>query len=513
MPTITYLGERYEARDGETVLEALLRQGARMPFSCRKGSCHTCILKCDAGEVEHSRAIDPELVHEHHILPCVAHARGDLALDLPDPSRLSVPAELVSRRDLGGGVFEIGIAPMKELDYRAGQHAQLIRADGLARPYSLTSQPGLDYFFTTHVRLHPDGAMSRWLCVDAPIGQSLSVLPPRGDCHWSPALMDSPRLLLLATGSGAGALAGIARQALAEGYAGDIRLYHGGRERSWLYLHDELRALAVQHPNFHYIACLSGETAPDMHAGHVTQVAFDELSDLADADVFLCGNPAMVDDARYRAILAGATAARIHADPFDAAEPTLPRDTEKVAALTADPELWAALDRGPKLRAILQSFYGRVYRDERLLPYFQGIPMSRVIDKQYEFLAMVWSGETDYLGLNPFNSHHWMVISDDLFDHREALFAEAMAEHALPAWAMRRIQALHELFRSDIVKPLARGMVVNGVEQPLHTHQVERLDIDAVCDGCGDEIPAGMPSRYHHRVGTLHCAECAALAM
>lgn len=511
MATITYLDSQYEARDGETVLEALLRQGARMPFSCRKGSCHTCILKCDAGDVEHSRAIDPELVHEHHILPCVAHARSDLALDLPDPSRLSIAAELVSRRDLGNGVFELGIAPMKELDYQAGQHAQLTREDGLARPYSLTSQPGSDYFFTVHVQLYDNGAMSRWLCLDAPVGQALSMLPPRGDCHFSPALMDVPRLLLLATGSGAGALAGIAQQALASGYAGQIGLYHGARTRAGLYLHDTLRALAARHSNFRYVACLSGETSPDARAGRITQAAFDDHPDLTDADIFLCGSPAMVDEARYRAILAGASNVRIHTDPFDAANPTLPRDAQKVDALSADPELWAALDRGPKLRAVLESFYARVYRDERLLPYFQGIPMARVIDKQYEFLAMVWSGETSYLGLNPFNSHHWMVISDDLFDHRESLFAQAMAEHALPAWAVRRIQALHELFRSDIVKPLARGMIIDGVEQPFHTHQVERLDIDAVCDGCGNEIPAGAPSRYHHRVGTLHCADCASI--
>ena len=55
----------------------------------------------------------------------------------------------------------------------------------------------------------------------------------------------------------------------------------------------------------------------------------------------------------------------------------------------------------------------------------------------------------------------------------------------------------------------ARGMVIQGVEQPLHTHSVEMLDIDTVCDSCGEEIPAGTPARYHYRVGSLHCARCA----
>ena len=84
-----------------------------------------------------------------------------------------------------------------------------------------------------------------------------------------------------------------------------------------------------------------------------------------------------------------------------------------------------------------------------------------------------------------------------------------LAEDAFPPHLARRWIALHELFRTDMVKPAARGMVIQGVEQPLHTHSVEMLDIDTVCDSCGEEIPAGTPARYHYRVGSLHCARCA----
>jgi hypothetical protein len=59
---------------------------------------------------------------------------------------------------------------------------------------------------------------------------------------------------------------------------------------------------------------------------------------------------------------------------------------------------------------------------------------------------------------------------------------------------------------------VARGMVLGGQEQPLRTHQVDYLNIDTVCDGCGAEIPAGHPSRYQFRLGTLHCKTCAGLA-
>ncbi|WP_257385807.1 hypothetical protein [Tahibacter caeni] len=47
------------------------------------------------------------------------------------------------------------------------------------------------------------------------------------------------------------------------------------------------------------------------------------------------------------------------------------------------------------------------------------------------------------------------------------------------------------------------------VEQPFHAHQSDLLDIDAVCDGCGNEIPRGAPSRCRHRVGTFSHATAA----
>ena len=135
-----------------------------------------------------------------------------------------------------------------------------------------------------------------------------------------------------------------------------------------------------------------------------------------------------------------------------------------------------------------------------------------MIQKQYEFLANLFTGgESGYFGLNPYNAHHWMVISNDLFDHREALFESVLHEFELPQKLLRHWMAIHELFRADMVKSVPRGIISNGVEQPLRTHEVDRLDMDTVCDGCGEEIPAGMPVRYHHRVGTLHCAACARL--
>jgi ferredoxin-NADP reductase/ferredoxin len=512
---IHYHGERYTAAPDETLLEALLRQGAPVAHSCGKGSCHTCVLRLEQGNVTHGKPIDATIGDSGHVLPCVAHAHGETWLAPPEMARISIDAEILSRRELGGGIFEIGLAPLKEMHYAGGQHLQVLRIDGLSRSYSIASLPTDDFMLYIHVRRIATGGMSQWLCEQAAIGEHVNLLAPTGDCHYR-ADMAQRELLLLATGSGAGAMHAVARDALASGHTGAITLYHGVRSAHELYLQQALLELSQRHANFRYVPCLSGKRGADwpddVFAGRVTAAAFAANADLANTEVFLCGSPLMVEDARCLAVAAGAQRERIHVDPFDRNEPPMPRDSQKVAQFVADTQMWQALEHGPRMRRILETFYEYVYADARLSPFFDGIPRRQVIDKQYGFLADLFSGKREYFGLKPYNAHHWMVISDELFDYREALFERVLREHELPEPLIHRWLALHERFRVEIVKPVARGIILDGKELPLHTHQVDRLDMDTICDGCGEEILAGRPVRYQFRLGTLHCEHCAGLA-
>lgn len=506
-----YEGRCYGCNDTETLLDALLRQGADVPHSCGRGSCHTCLLHVDHGEVSATRALDPALAARRLVLPCVSRPAGPgLRIRRPRPDELWIEAEVVARRKLGEGLFALDIAPSRSLDYLAGQTLRVEHPDGLVRPYSIASRATDDYFLTIHVRRIDGGCVSGWLCGLQP-GQRLRLQSPSGDCVYSEQMRERP-LQMLATGSGAGALAAVAREALEQGHVAGITLYHGVRKRADLYLHHALRELERSYPSFSYRPCVSGEPVVDAaFRGRVVEAAFADASVMRDAELFLCGLPLMVEEARYRARLVGVPADRIHADPFEFAEPRTPRDAEKMQAIQADPEMWAALEHGPGLTRLLHAFYRRVYQDDRLAPFFQQIPLERVATKQYEFLASLFTGTGEYFGLNPYNAHHWMVISDELFDYRETLFEQVLRDHEFPPHLIDRWLALHELFRAEIVKSRARGLITHGVEQPLRSHSLECLDIDAVCDACGAEIRAGEPSRYVFRIGALHCMDCAGI--
>jgi truncated hemoglobin YjbI len=229
--------------------------------------------------------------------------------------------------------------------------------------------------------------------------------------------------------------------------------------------------------------------------------------------VLLCGSPDAVEQARISAIAAGADPAHVISDPFEPRLPYMPRDVAKVRAVKPDPELWSALGEGSLLSTILEDFYTRLYADPRLEPFFHRVTKSRAIEKQFAFLRDLFAGTRAYFGEKPFNAHHWMVISDALFDHRETLFFETVRVHGFPEGLIPRWRALHETFRREIVKAAPRGHFRKGIEHDLEGYLDETVAVGTVCDGCGGAIGEGEPVRMHRRTGEIFCVGCARSAI
>lgn len=177
--------------------------------------------------------------------------------------------------------------------------------------------------------------------------------------------------------------------------------------------------------------------------------------------------------------------------------------------LAPNPRMWEALDRGPRLRAILTDFYAEVYRDERLSPFFHATTIEWAIDHQYAFLAEIFTGERLFFGDRPRNAHHWMVITEELFDYREALMERCLRRHGLPEDLISAWRAVEEVFRSHIVKRAPIVRLRNGVPMPLEGYEHLALDAGGACDGCAGEIVRGGDSWYHVRTGKAYCAGCA----
>jgi truncated hemoglobin YjbI len=263
---------------------------------------------------------------------------------------------------------------------------------------------------------------------------------------------------------------------------------------------------------------------PEYSPGKVNTIAFDNHEDLENWGVYLCGHTEMVEEGKERAISAGAQKNNIYSDTF------LYRDnrkekrdqggrvTDEYNAMEfieekgdypkPDPELWQALDNGRILPSILKEFYTLAYNDPELSPFFHGVTKQRAIEKQYSFLHQVFTGEKVYFGDRPRNAHHWMVISNDLFDHREEMMMGCLRRHGLPEKFVMRWRAIEESYRKQIVKTRSWPKIVNGIRYPLDGFDEIEITIGSICDGCQNEVLPGDKVIYHVRLGTIFCLNC-----
>jgi ferredoxin-NADP reductase/truncated hemoglobin YjbI len=442
----------------------------------------------------------------------------------PRDAELYTRAVVHRKELLAPGVCRLLLEPFTAIDYRAGQFFNLRLRDGLTRSYSAVSVPAEDYCLELHVKRMRGGAMSSWVFEALRAGDSLDIQGPQGECHYT-AGRSGQNLLMVATGTGLGPLFGIARDALLQGHTGAIHLYHGSRQAEGLYFRHEVLKLERGYPNFHSYPCVSGAVVPEGYlAGRADDLAFAGHRDLRGWRAYFAGLPAMVHEAETRAAQLGVPQSDIFADAFELRD--LRRGPRHQAATESprvdgsppeqpqpppDPVLWQALGEGELLLQILQDFYSRVFEDERLAPFFHAVTKRRVVEKQYLFMRHLLTGEKVYFGDRPRNAHHWMVVSDELFDYREELLMASARRHGLPESLVHRWRAIDEEYRRDIVKSAPRKRVVDGVEFPLDGFAETELSVGTLCDGCGRGIASGERVRYHLRLGSAYCADCGAL--
>lgn len=303
------VGDRHWAVAASTnVLDALNNAGISVPYSCRAGSCHACLVRCVSGLPLDARpqALDASKREQGWRLACQCQVVEDLSIEIFDPLRDGLPAKVVSVKWLSADVLRLRLEPERSLRYRAGQHLVLWTSTGVARPYSLASLPGDDGFLEFHIDCHRHGAF-----VD--VARSLGGGDPirlgelrGGALQYDPDWQERP-LLLLAAGTGLGPLWGILREALRQEHQGQLRVMHLARNASEHYLTDTLNALAADHPQLQV----------DLIDADGFQAALAGLRVASRQTIALvCGSPASVEAYSKRLYIAGLPRGQILADVF-----------------------------------------------------------------------------------------------------------------------------------------------------------------------------------------------------
>lgn len=312
-------------QQGETVLDALLRENIDIPYSCKQGACQSCMLRCLQGTppVAAQNGLKDVLRQQNHFLACLCYPQQEMVISLSPHADFFTEATVIDKQRLNAETLLLTLHTKEALDYFAGQFVNLKRADGLMRSYSIANNRVHANTLTFHIRRLGGGRFSEWAHQELKIGDTLAVSNPQGLCYYLPNNKEQ-NMLLVGTGSGLAPLAGIVSEALHHGHHGTIHLFHGSREMDGLYWVEEMQQLARQYPNFHYTPCVSrGDAAVGVALGRANEVAMSILHNLKGWRIYLCGHPDMVNQTKRQVYLQGANLHDIYADAFHVASATL----------------------------------------------------------------------------------------------------------------------------------------------------------------------------------------------
>ena len=93
----------FSVRDGESVLNAALRQGVMLPYSCKNGTCGSCKGLLESGEVHYPfhppMALDRTEIADGYALLCQAEPMEDLLIKVREIEAVrDIPVRLLPAR-------------------------------------------------------------------------------------------------------------------------------------------------------------------------------------------------------------------------------------------------------------------------------------------------------------------------------------------------------------------------------------------------------------------------------
>ncbi len=528
MKELTYDGQVYTCREGETALEALLRHGVGVNYSCKNGVCNGCMCKADQpSNALFTGALAQDLIGKGYFLPCRTSPFTGLSFGPPQSGDITVTAAVVEKTLVAPTILRLLLEPYRNMSWEAGQFVHLFHPDGAWRAYSIASTPDDTPYIELHIRVIARGKVSSWLASEVEEGSELTISQAMGNSFLR---ADMENLHLIAFGVGLSSVMGIAREALYQNQVGcnrKIRLTHVVKRPADLYLQAELETLAQMHPELAVQFLVEPElTSPvvDRLAGAVMTASGMGIS----PHVFLCGNPEQVGTLQSVLVGWGFSRLRIVSDPFerhpgDDASDGRPLPGEAGTASPSDgygigeerpwpapcEPLWQRLQAGGDLlKTIIDDFYDAIFEDEIMAPYFQKFTKQRSKEKVYSFYKQLFTGEKCYFGDRPRNAHHWMVIPNEVYDHRLRLLLGFMRKHGLSEEMVALWLPYEEYYRTDIVKTAPRGRKVGDIYQPAGGFDYETLDEGSVCDACEEFVDKGTRVMFHLRTGQIYCPAC-----
>lgn len=328
-------GHHFSVNEGETVLDAALREGVGLPYGCRNGACGKCAGELISGEIEYQKQLRTAALAESKAgktLFCQACAKSDLEIAVreitqsADVEVKTMPCRVEEMNLLTHDVMQLKLKlPESErLQFLAGQYIEFILKDGKRRAFSIANAPHDDDFIELQIRHVPDGHFGDYLFEEMKEKTILRLEGPLGSYYLRE---DSERpIILMGGGTGYAPLKGMLEHAFQVGITRPMHLYCGVRALRDLYMHEQATEWATQYPNLSYTPVLSEPAAEDNWqgaVGFVHEKVVEDHPDLSGYDVYMSGPPPMIKAGMELFYEKGLPESQIYSDSFEYSDDAL----------------------------------------------------------------------------------------------------------------------------------------------------------------------------------------------
>ena len=321
-------GRRFSARPGETLLNAALRHGVVLPYSCKNGTCASCKCRLLEGQVSYPynppKALTLEDLSAGWMLSCQAVAESDLMIEVRELQQLAdipirkLPARVESLERFTPEIMRLRLKLPKaaRLQFLAGQYIDIIQADGKRRAFSIASAPSQSDFIELHIKHVSGGGFTGHVFESMKLKDILRFEGPLGTFFIRRG--SSRPIVLMGGGTGFAPLKSMIEELIEAGDPRPLKLFWGVQVESDLYARGLINEWETQHPDFHFTPVLM---APGSNwtgkRGLVHEAVPGSVDNLADHDVYMSGPPAMVSAGRKVFLEAGVPEDRLFYDSFD----------------------------------------------------------------------------------------------------------------------------------------------------------------------------------------------------
>jgi len=320
--TLEPSGKVITIKEGQTLLDAAIRNGVQVAYGCRHGSCSACKCQVLDGEYEiMDRVSEYSLMsferEEGFTLMCSTLVESDLVIevdeeesDLPFFAVKDFEAEVVENKPCTPDIHLIKLKLLvpDSIEYGSGQFFEFnIPGIDETRAYSLANKHQEGNILEFHIKRVPNGKGSNYMC-SLEVGSAVTGSGPYGSMQLRSREKD---LLFVAGGSGMAPIKALLEEAFSQPFEKEVWFFYGARAKKDLYLMKKWQEFEHQYSNFHFIPALSQPDESDDwngEVGFIADVISKTIESTAGMDAYLCGPPIMIEttcDVLYKSGIKG----------------------------------------------------------------------------------------------------------------------------------------------------------------------------------------------------------------